>query len=135
MKTLNPYLSFTGNCEEALNFYKEALGAEIADINRYTDMPDAPEGFKDKILHAHLVADGISFMCSDNMPEQGEVKKGNDITLMLGFEDEAEQTKIFNALAQGGQITMPLEDTFWEARFGALIDKYGFSWSFNCQKK
>ncbi len=135
MKSLNPYFSFEGNCEEAIHFYKQALGVEVVDINRYTDMPDSPAEYKDKILHAHLEGAGISFMCSDSIPGYYEVKKGNDVTLMLGFDDEAEQTKIFNALAEGGQITMPLEDTFWDARFGSLIDKFGFSWSFNCQKQ
>ena len=135
MKTLYPYLSFTGNCEEAINFYKEALGAEVVEFHRYTGMPDVAEADKNKILHAHLVVDGISLMCADTMPQYGEVKKGNDVTLMLGFDDEAEQTKLFEALAQGGTVTMPLADTFWNARYGSLVDKYGFSWSFNCDKK
>ena len=132
---LNPYLSFTGNCEEALNFYKEALGGEITELNRYAEMPDSPEAYKDKILHANLTIGNMSLMCSDAMPGYYEVQKGNDVTLMLGFDDEAEQTKIFEALAQGGTITMPLEDTFWQARFGSLIDKFGFNWSLNCDKK
>ena len=135
MKTLYPYLSFTGNCEEALHFYQKALGAEIVELRRYTDMPDAPEAYKNYVLHAQLVAEGVSFMMSDTMPEYGEIKKGSDVMLMLDFDNEAEQTKVFEALAQGGQITMPLEDTFWNARFGSLIDKFGFNWSFNCDKK
>lgn len=135
MVYLNPYLSFTGNCEEALNFYKEVLGAEIVELSRYAEMPDSPEAYKDKILHAQLKVGDIAFMCSDAMPEYYQVQKGNDVTLMLGFNDEAEQTKIFNALSQGGTIIMPLEDTFWQARFGSLTDKFGFNWSLNCDKK
>jgi PhnB protein len=135
MRTLNPYLSFTGNCEEALHFYQQIFGGEVVELHRYTEMPDVPEAYKNKILHAHLVADGVAFMMSDNMPEYGEVKKGNDVTLMLGFESEAEQTKVFEALLEGGKVVMPLEDTFWNARFGSLVDKYGFNWSLNCDKK
>jgi PhnB protein len=135
MKTLNPYLSFTGNCEEALHFYKEALGGEIVELHRYDEMPDSPAELKEKILHAQLTSGNVSFMCSDTFPQYYEVKKGNDVTMMLGFDNEEEQTKAFEALAQGGTITMPLEDTFWNARFGSLVDKYGFSWSLNYDKK
>ncbi len=137
MKTLHPYLTFSGNCEEAMHFYKEALGAEIVEFRRFDEMdPSLPAEQQKLVMHANLVIEGINFMLSDAMPDQlDKLSTGSNFTLTIDLDSEDEQSKLFEALSQGGQITMPLMDTAWNARFGMLIDKYGFSWSFNCDKK
>lgn len=135
MKQVNVYLNFPGTCEAALNFYKDALGGEITSLQRMGDAPvDAPEQEKNLVMHATFKADGVDLMASDGNAEH-PVTHGNQITLNLNFDDEAEQTAVFDKLAAGGQVTMPLEDTFWNARFGMLTDKFGIPWMFNCEKK
>lgn len=134
MKTFNVYLTFNGNCEEAINFYKNILGGEIITKQTFGESPmPSEENWKNKIMHVHYKADGIELMASDSMPEQ-PVNAGSNISLSINLTDEAEQTKIFNALAEGGKVTMPLADQFWGARFGMLTDKFGYHWMLNCQK-
>ena len=87
-----------------------------------------------KIMHAEFNADGIYFMASDGMPGQ-IAQAGNQISLSIALNDETEQTKLFNNLSLGGNIIMPLQDTYWEARFGILIDKYDITWMLNVEKK
>lgn len=134
MKKIHPYLAFQGTCEEALNFYVSALGGEITSIMRFTEMPgDTPPGMENNILHAEFNADGIYFMASDGMPDHPHVV-GNNINLSIDLPTEEEQTAMFNRLAEGGTITMPLSDTFWGARFGMLVDKFGINWMLNVDK-
>lgn len=134
MKHLNPYLSFAGTCEEALNFYKEALNGEIVAIMRYSDAPmDMPnaEEFADKVLHSEFKAGDIHFMASDSMGEYTPTI-GNNINLSLHFDNTEEQAAVFNSLSAGGTVVMPLTDAFWGAKFGVAVDKFGISWMFNC---
>jgi PhnB protein len=134
MKGLVVYLIFGGNCEEALNFYRSALGGEIIMKSTYGESPlPSDEKWKNKIMHAQFKADNIFFMASDAMPDQ-LIKPGDNISLSLDFSNEEEQAKIFNALSAGGDVTMPLEDTFWGARFGMLRDKFGIAWMLNLDK-
>ena len=134
MKTLNVYLTFNGNCEEAINFYRNILGGEIITRQTFGEAPmPSEENWKNKIMHVHYKSENIELMASDSMPNQ-PVKSGENITLNISLTDENEQTRIFNALAEGGTITMPLADQFWGARFGMLTDKFGFHWMLNCQK-
>ncbi|MFI5136087.1 MAG: VOC family protein [Chitinophagales bacterium] len=134
MKNLVVYLTFAGNCEEALNFYKNALGGEIIMKQTFGESPvPSEENWKNKIMHSQFKAEGIFFMASDNMDGK-PVATGANISLSIDVSDENEQTKIFSALAEGGMVTMPLEDTFWGARFGMLRDKFGIVWMLNHDK-
>jgi PhnB protein len=133
MKKLAPYLSFGGNCEQALNFYKECFGGEFT-LTRYGENPmPAPDDFKQKILHASFKSESIVFYASDHTPEH-QIKNGDNITLSLEFADTVEQEKIFKLLSSGGVVTMPLQDQFWDAKFGMLTDRFGFIWLLNCEK-
>src|SRR5215217_4920070 len=134
MKTLNVYLAFDGNCDEAINFYKKVLGGEIITRQTFGEAPmPSDENSKNRIMHIHFKSENIELMASDSMPGQ-PVSSGSNISLSINLTDENEQTKIFNALAEDGTITMPLADQFWGARFGMLTDRFGFNWMLNCQK-
>ena len=134
MKTLNFYLTFAGNCEEAINFYHKIFGGEIVTKQTFGESPvPSEENWKNKIMHVHYKSDGIELMASDAMPGQ-PVNAGSNISLSLNFSDETEQNKIFSALSEGGNVIMPLEDQFWGARFGMVTDKFGFHWMLNCPK-
>lgn len=128
-----PYMMFHGNCEEALHFYESVFGGKAV-IMRYSDaegMP-YPEGWGDKVLHAQLDIEGCPLYFSDSpVPiSVGSLNPG----LTLEPDSEAQQTRWFNGLAEGGKINMPLEDTFWGARYGQVHDRFGFNWSLNFQK-
>ena len=129
------YLMLSGNCEEALDFYKEVLNGEVVFLQRYKEavgMPVADED-KEKVLHAQLVFGENKLYFSDSGAHQ-PVKVGNNVSLTLEFEDGEEQQRVFDLLAKEGQVQMPLEDQFWGAKFGSVIDKFGFYWSLNYSK-
>lgn len=135
MKGFNPYLNFSGNCREALNYYKNCFNGEIVSMQTFGDVPNTPAGPQSKmIMHAVFKAGSIFFMASDTPADQ-PVHRGNNITLNIDFEEEELQSKVFNTLAQGGIVHMPLQDTFWGARFGMLTDKFGINWMTNCELK
>ncbi|MDZ7756304.1 VOC family protein [Rhodohalobacter sp.] len=133
MKTITPYLFFPGNCEEAMSFYKECLNGEITALQRFgdTEMP-VEDDHKRKIMHGELKAEGITIMFSDGAPHK-EISGGNNVQLSINLESEEEQDRIFEALSEKGEVTMPLENTFWGARYGMLTDKYGIRWMLNCE--
>jgi len=132
---LNPYLNFAGNAEEVLNFYKEALGGEISELGRYGESPmPSKEEHKNKVMHARFVFDDNLIMVSDVFERQEFSTKGN-ITLSVDVENVSKMEEIFVKLSAGGKVTMPLQDTFWGARFGMLVDKFGVPWMFNCELK
>ena len=135
MKNFNPYLTFEGNCREAMEFYKNILGGEIVTMQSFEEAKQniAPE-YKNKIVHAELKAEGVHFMASDGMPGW-KARPGNNITLSIDLTDGMEQEKIFKALSEGGMVTMPMNETFWGARFGMLTDRYGIQWMLNYQKQ
>ena len=129
---IEPYLNFDGRCEEAIEFYKKALSAEVLMLMRFSDSPEPPPadkmapGTEDKVMHACMSIGGTNVMASDGYC-QG--KGGfNGITLSLSVKDEAAADKAFNALAAGGQIHMPLGKTFFSPRFGMVADKFGVPW-------
>ncbi|MGL4768550.1 MAG: VOC family protein [Formosimonas sp.] len=132
---LEAYLSFNdGQCEAALNFYKAIFKGDITMMMRFSDAPmPYDEASKNNVMHARFEAEQVCFMASDSMPNQ-PVQFGNNVTLALNFADEAEETRVFNALSESGTVTMPLADMFWGAHFGMLVDKFGHSWMFNCDK-
>lgn len=131
MQAIVPYLNFNGNAAEALAFYSKALEGGVLFQQSFGESPmDAPPEMKDKIMHATFQAGELSFMVSDCMPGQAVVP-GTNVSLSLNFSDLESIEKAFAALSEGAAITMPLQDTFWGARFGMLTDKFGFHWMFN----
>ena len=135
IKQLNPYLNFNGTAAKAIALYEQALGAKTENVMRYGDIPGntpAPQN-KDLVIHARLHIGGGIVMVSDTTPEMRVPESGN-VHVCLDFDDPADQKKKFDALSAGGKVTMPLQDTFWGAKFGMLVDAYGISWMFNCNK-
>jgi PhnB protein len=136
IKQLNPYLNFNGTAAKAIKLYETALGAKAENVMRWGEAPGAtvtPET-KDRVMHARLrIGDGI-LMISDSRPDQ-PVAVGDNLHVTLDFDDAADMARRFDALSAGGKITMPLQDTFWGARFGMLTDKFGIPWMVNCEKK
>lgn len=133
MKNIVPYLFFPGNCEQAMNYYKECLDGEITGLQRFgdTEMP-VDENYKQKIMHAELKAENIHIMFSDGAPHK-KITEGDNVQLSLNLNSIEEQDLLFKKLSEGGEVTMPLEDTFWGARYGMLKDKFGIRWMLNCE--
>lgn len=131
MEAITPYLNFNGNAAEALAFYAKALEGNILFQQTFGEsgMPCAPE-MKDKIMHASFRADQLTLMVSDCPPEF-TATTGTNVSLSINFTDEAAIDKTFVALSEGSTITMPLQDTFWGAKFGMLTDPFGVNWMFN----
>ncbi len=134
MATVNCYLAFEGTCEAAFNFYKSVFGGEFMYVGRYKDMPSSehpvPEAEKEKIMHISLPISKETFLFGSDMSESMGYKLtfGDNISLSVNTENEEEAKRIFKALSAGGQVTMPLEKTFWSALFGMLTDKFGINW-------
>lgn len=132
---LVPYLHFNGNAEEVLNFYKDAFDGEIIMLNRYGDSPmKSDESLKDKIIHSRLKFGDNILMISDSFNGQLASTDGN-IQLSVEVDDEGRIVEVFNKLAEGGKVTMPLAKQFWGATFGMLQDKYDVNWMFNHEEK
>ena len=132
---LNPYLTFNGQCEAAFKFYEQCLGGKIIAMVPHAGTPaeeHVPAEWRNKILHASLTIGNEVLMGSDAPPDRYEESKGFSVT--LGANDPAEAERIFNALAEKGTVQMPLEQTFWAARFGMLVDRFGIPWMINCEK-
>jgi PhnB protein len=131
---LNPYLIFNGNCAEAFTFYEQCLGGKIATMTKYSETPAAkqmPPDAQDKIIHALLVVDGHDLMGADAPPEHYEKMAGSSVCLNVDKPADAE--RIFQALAENGSVRMPMAKTFWAARFGMLVDRFGIPWLINCE--
>ena len=135
-----PYVSFNGNCAEAVTFYEKAFNV-TADISRYKDAPqeegyESPESDKNLIMHAQFEIDGAMIMLCD-MPTDSPVKIGENIGIMVEFDSVEQATSAFNALKEGGKIDMELQETFWSKCFGSLTDKFGINWniSIGCPKE
>ena len=135
MATINIYLTFNGNCEEAFNFYKSAFGGEFGHIGRFKDMPS--DGGKpisaelgEKIMHVSLpISSETTLMGSDTGGEwSASFNQGNNFSLSINAESKEEAERLFNQLSEGGQITMPLNVTFWGEYFGMFTDKFGIQW-------
>lgn len=134
MKKIEVYIAFNGNCEEAMNFYKSAIGGEIKSMTKFDQAPfPVAEKDKSRVFHSEFQCENVYIMASDGMPDN-PISMGDNISLSIAFDNEDEQTKIFDNLCQGGSVTMPLQDTHWNARFGMLKDKFGINWMFNCPK-
>lgn len=129
---VQPYLFFEGRCEEAIEFYKSALGAQVGVLMRFKDNPEGaqcPGGTPvpgDKVMHADLRIGDTQLMVSDGMASGSPKFEG--ISLSLTAADEAEADRLFNALADGGQVQVPMGKTFFSPRFGMVADRFGVSW-------
>jgi PhnB protein len=136
IKRLNPYVHYNGTAEQAIQLYERALGATVETIQRYGDVPGMKVAAEltSRIIHAVLRIGEHTIMVSDTTPDR-EVATGSNVQISLDFDDVADMTARFEALAAGGAITVPLDDTFWGAKFGMVTDAHGVRWLFNCQKQ
>jgi PhnB protein len=126
---LNAYLNYGGNCEEAFRFYEKNLGGKILMMMRYGEQPDpknAPPGTEKWILYANMAIGETQLMGSDVPPERFQPMRS--VYLSLGVDSDAEAERIYALLAEGGEIFMPMADTFFASRFGMLRDRFGTSW-------
>ena len=134
MTQINSYLTFNGNCREAMTFYKECLGGELV-LQTIGESPMAdkmPPQMKKSILHSTLTRENLVLMGSDMVDENGLVK-GNSVSLMLNCSSEKEIKTFYKNLSKGGNATHPLENTFWGALFGDLVDRFGNHWLLHYQ--
>lgn len=129
---VQPYLFFAGNCAEAVEFYRSALGAEVQALMRYKDSPEppppemCPPGSEDNVMHASFRIGETTVMASDDPTQKESSHKG--FSLSLSAPDDAEAERLFAALADGGHVVMPLGKTFFSSRFGMLADRFGVPW-------
>ena len=131
---LNPYLLFNGQCEEAFKLYEKCLGGKIADMMTYEGTPMAnqiPAEWRKKIIHARLVAGDKILMGSDAPPGRYQQPQGFSVTVTVNTVEEAD--RIFNALSENGNVTMPIQKTFWSPRFGMFADRFGIPWMIMCE--
>jgi PhnB protein len=135
MKHINSYLTFNGNCREAMNFYKNCLGGElfIQTVGESPMCEQMPPQMKESVLHSCLTNNDVILMGTDMVSEKG-FQKGNTVSLVLQCSNEEEIRKTYDALSEGGEKTHPLAQTFWGALFGDLRDKYGNTWMLNLEK-
>ena len=126
------YLFFNGRCEEAIEFYKKALGAKVEMMMRFKESPEPPQpgmvppGFENKIMHTSFRVGETTLMASDGC--SADKARFEGFSLSLSVPSEAEADRVFAALAEGGQVRMPLAKTFWSPRFGMLEDRFGVGW-------
>jgi PhnB protein len=132
---IQPYLFFNGRCEEAVEFYRRALGAKVEMLMRFKDSPDPvppgmiPPGSENKVMHASLSIGDTTVMASDGNCSGQPGFQG--FSLSISLTNLAEADRLFAALAEGGQVQMPLAKTFWSPRFGMLTDRFGVGWMIN----
>lgn len=138
MATVNTYVTFNGYCEEAFVFYKSIFGGEFSYFGRFKDMPmtdgkTCPPAEAEKIMHVSLpISKETAIMGSDSFESFGtKTIYGNNFSLSINTQSKEEADKLFNALSDGGKITMPMDNTFWNAYFGTFTDKFGVNWMVN----
>lgn len=132
---VTPYLTFGGNCEEALRAYEKILDGKITAKMTFGESPmemQMPGEWRKKIMHARLVFGDNTLMASDAPPDHFQKMQGFHVTLSL--KDPAEAERIYNALAEGGTVSVPLSETFWAEKFGMLTDRFGTPWMINCER-
>ncbi len=130
---VTPYFTFDGNCEEALNFYAKAFHGQIKHLQRFEGSPaENMSEDKQKVMHSHFAVEGnLLFMASDSGSNDQQAANGGMVHLSLNFTDAGKIQQVFSAMGEGGNVTMPLQDTFWGATFGMLTDRFGINWMFN----
>lgn len=136
MAIVNIYLTFNGNCKEAFDFYASVLQQKISDFNLFGEMPPQPgfelsEADKNRVMHVTLpISKETSLMGSDTFPHQ-PVSFGDNFSISISPDSKKEADRIFKELAEGGNVVMPMSDTFWNAYFGMVKDKFGVNWMIN----
>lgn len=133
MSQLDAYLFFDGNCADAMHFYERTLGGKLEILMKNADSPMAqqmPQGNPDGILHARMVIDGRVLMASDWMTDR-PYEGMHGFSLSLTYPAIADAQRVFDALAKGGKVTMPLQKTFWSEAFAMLVDRFGTPWMIN----
>jgi PhnB protein len=133
---INPYLFFTGQCEEAFKFYEKLLNGKIQMMMPHEGTPaenGVPPEWRKKIMHARMTFGDQVLMASDAPP--GHQQKPQGFSVSLSVDDPAEAERIFQGLAEGATITMPIQETFWAKRFAMLTDRFGIPWMINCEKE
>ena len=140
MATINPYLNFLGNTEEAFNFYKSVFGGEFAMLQRFKDSPESdkvPANEKDMIMHIALpIGKANVLMATDALESMGhKLTMGDNISLSVSADSKEEADQLFNGLSAEGIIQMPLQDMFWGSYFGMCKDKFGIQWMMSFDKK
>ena len=133
MNAIEPYLFFNGNCRDAMSFYADVFGGKLH-LMTYAEAPSDPQGGGDRILHASLDDGAFTLRASDGPPGQS-VGVGGNFALSLHCDTQERQDSLFAALADGGRTIMPLQNTFWGARFGMLFDRFGTQWMLNLPLK
>jgi PhnB protein len=133
MATINPYLNYQGNAEEAFTFYKSVFGGEFSSLQRMKDTPDAdrvPAAEREKIMHIALpIGKGVTLMASDTLDSMGQkLSLGNNFYLSISVDSRQEADRVFNGLSKGGKIEMPMQKMFWGDYFGMFKDKFGVQW-------
>ena len=139
MTTINVYLTFNGDCEQAFDHYKSVFGGDYQSISRFGEMPPqegippVPDDQKDKIMHVSLpISEETILMGSDAGGEWGKnYQAGNNFSISISTETIEEGDRIFAALSEGGEVTMPMDKTFWGSYFGMFRDKFGINWMIN----
>jgi PhnB protein len=135
MASINSYLTFNGNCREAMTFYRDCLGGELTlETIGESDLADKmPNSMRKSIMHAVLAKDDLVIMATDMVEERGLIK-GNSISMMLNCNSEEEAKSFYRKLSFGGKASHPLQETFWGALFGDLTDRFGNNWLINYDK-
>lgn len=135
MPSINTYLTFNGNCQQAFEFYKSVFGGEFSSKSKFEEMPPDPnypisDTDKEKIMHITLpVGKGTVLMGSDMAGEwEKSFNQGNNFSISIDAESKKEAENLFTALSENGQVIMPMNDTFWGSYFGMLIDQFGIQW-------
>jgi|SRR5262249_14785740 len=132
MKTVTTYLSFDGNCREAMTFYRECVATELQ-LNPYPDASGQPSSDpSSKIMHAQLVRAGAPILMASDAPQAGSLSFGNNFSISIDCDSLDEIERLFAALSRNGEVRMPLTDAPWGARFGMLTDRFGVQWILNC---
>ena len=141
MTTVNAYLNFDGNCEEAFNFYRSVFGGEFTYVGKFKEMPPSEyqlsEADMEKIMHmSYPIGGGTVLMGSDTAGEWGgTVIAGTNVSLSIHTDSKEEADRIYNGLSAGGKATMPMNETFWGSYFGMFTDKYGIHWMVSHDKQ
>ncbi len=139
MTKVNVYITFDGNCEEAFHHYKSVFGGEFESVNRFGEMPsnenyEVSDAEKNKIMHITLPISAETMLMGSDNAENGQFKTtfGNNFSISIHTDTKEESDRLFNELSNGGQVFMPMNETFWGSYFGMFADKFGIQWMINC---